>query len=89
MNTLHRICLWMVLAMTGQVLVPGQAALCAGRNAEGRGQRSHAGRRNMWSFDKDKAGSVPQGWKVAETRGQGTPAKWQVVRDGTAPSVEG
>jgi len=38
------------------------------------------------TFDRDKVGSVPRGWKVAETRGQGTPAKWQVVEDDTAPS---
>lgn len=33
----------------------------------------------MWSFDKDSAGSVPQGFAVAV-------GEWKVVEDGTAPS---
>jgi len=41
---------------------------------------------NMWSFERDKIGSVPKGWKVAETGGQGKPATWQVVTDKSAPS---
>ncbi len=39
-----------------------------------------------WNFDKDKVGAVPAGWVVAETSGRGTPAKWEVVADNTAPS---
>ncbi len=39
----------------------------------------------MWSFEKDKAGFAPKSWKVAETRGKGTPATWQVVEDNSAP----
>ena len=86
MKTLHRICLSVVLVMTGLILVSEREAFCAERGASGRGQRSRGGRRDMWSFEKDKAGFVPKGWKVAETRGQGTPAKWQVMEDDTAPS---
>jgi len=41
----------------------------------------------IWSFDRDAAGSVPQGWEVAETAGRGTPATWEVVADATAPSA--
>ena len=41
---------------------------------------------HVWSFDKNAVGSVPKGWKVAETAGQGTPATWRVVADTTAPS---
>ncbi len=82
MRTFHRIGLSMVLVMTGLILVLEQAAFCAERIAAGRGQ---GGRRTMGSFEKDKIGSVPQGWKVAETRAQGTPATWQVVKDNTAP----
>jgi len=85
MKTLHKICLSMVLVITGLVLVFEQEASCAERGGSGRGQRGRGAQRNMWSFEKDKADSVPQSWKVAETRGQGTPATWQVVKDGSAP----
>ncbi len=86
MRTPHRICSLVVLVMIGQVLIPEQGAFCAERGASGGGQRGRGGRRNTWSFEKDKTGSIPRGWKVTETRGQGTPAKWQVVEDDAAPS---
>ena len=38
------------------------------------------------TFDRDKVGSIPTDWKVAETRGKGTPATWQVSKDPAAPS---
>jgi len=85
MSTLHKICLSIILVTIGLVLVPEQEAFCAERGASGRGQRGGGGRRDMWSFEKDEAGSVPQGWKVAETGGKGTPAAWQVVEDDSAP----
>ena len=44
------------------------------------------GRYEVWSFDNSWVGSVPKGWKVAETAGRGTPARWQVVSDSDAPS---
>ncbi len=42
-----------------------------------------------WNFDKDMQGSVPAGWKVAETGGMkktNTMATWEVVADSSAPS---
>ena len=75
----------MVLVMTGLVLMLEQEAFCAQRGGSGRGQRGRGAQRDMWSFEKDKAGSVPRGWKVAETGGKGTPATWQVVEDDSAP----
>ncbi len=36
-----------------------------------------------WSFEKSEVGSVPNGWKVAETKGKGKPATWEVVPGGT------
>jgi len=44
------------------------------------------GRYEVWSFDTNWVGSVPKGWKIAETAGQGKPAKWQVVHDSGAAS---
>jgi len=44
------------------------------------------GTERAWSFDKDSVGSLPKGWKVAETGGQGKLATWQVVADQSAPS---
>jgi len=40
----------------------------------------------VWTFDKDKVGEVPAGWRPAETNGRGTPGLWKVVRDDTAPT---
>jgi len=48
--------------------------------------QSEGGRYEVWTFDKDKAGSVPRGWKAAETAGQGKAATWQVIADESAPS---
>jgi len=45
-----------------------------------------AGGQEIWSFDKDQAGSVPRGWKVAETAGQGKAAAWEVIPHESAPS---
>ncbi len=45
--------------------------------------RRRSGRTN---FDRDEVGSVPRGWKVAETGGKGKLATWQVIADASAPS---
>jgi hypothetical protein len=39
-----------------------------------------------WRFDKEMVGSLPAGWKVAETSSRSTPGTWQIVADSTAPS---
>jgi len=51
-----------------------------------RGGGFPAGDQEIWSFDKDQAGSAPPSWKVAETAGQGKAATWQVIADDSAPS---
>jgi len=59
------------------------------REGRSREREERGGRKvrvRVFSFDKDKPGTVPRGWKVAETAGQGHPAKWQVIRDKTAPT---
>ncbi len=38
-----------------------------------------------WDFDDSAAGSLPPGWKVEATGQEQATAKWQVVRDVTAP----
>jgi hypothetical protein len=43
-----------------------------------------AGHRRTWTFDKDRVGEIPKGWQVAETAATGTPAKWEVVADGSS-----
>ncbi len=35
-----------------------------------------------WSFDNEKIGSVPKGWKAAETAGTGKIATWKVISGG-------
>jgi len=37
------------------------------------------------SFAKETVGSIPSGWQIAETNGKGTPAKWEIVEDPSAP----
>jgi hypothetical protein len=32
-----------------------------------------------WLFEQSEVGSVPKGWKVAETNGTGKPATWEVI----------
>ncbi len=39
-----------------------------------------------WSFERDRLGSVSEGWRVAETNGAGSPATWKIVAD--SASVE-
>ena len=34
------------------------------------------------TFEKNEVGSVPKGWKVAETRGKGKTATWEVISGG-------
>jgi len=76
MKNLYKICLSVVIVITGL------AYLTSGGLASLAGQQTFS---NVWSFERDKPGSVPQGWKVAETGGKGTPAIWQVVKDDSAP----
>ncbi len=40
----------------------------------------------MFNFDGDEVGKVPSGIRIAETAGAGTPAVWEVVKDGQTPS---
>ncbi len=42
------------------------------------------GLKREWNFEQDAVGSIPKGWKVAETGGVGKLATWQVVADPTA-----
>jgi hypothetical protein len=39
-----------------------------------------------WSFGRAQAGSLPRGWRAAETNGKGNLAKWEVVKDDSAPT---
>ncbi len=40
----------------------------------------------VWRFDSEKVAHVPAGIELNETAGAGTPAKWKVVPEPTAPS---
>ncbi len=40
----------------------------------------------VMSFDDAAVGTVPAGWRIAETAGKGKTAKWAVVKDESAPS---
>jgi len=76
-RNLANITLFLVIAISLSVLVGS----CGSFRSE-----FGPGRYEVWSFDKNWVGSVPKGWKIAETAGRGRPANWQVVRDTDAPS---
>jgi len=42
---------------------------------------------HTWTFDDAKTGSVPAGFRLAETGGAGSPATWEIVADPTAPTA--
>jgi hypothetical protein len=46
---------------------------------------TQAAKIQSWDFDDAAAGSLPNGWKVEATGQEQATAKWQVVRDATAP----
>jgi len=79
MKNFKKLCLALVLVMVGSALVSAQPG------DSGRNQRRGQFRSDVWSFEKDTAGSIPKSWKVAETAGKGTPAQWQVMPDDSAP----
>ncbi len=39
-----------------------------------------------WNFENVPVGKIPEGWKIEATRQQGPLAKWEVIKDKTAPS---
>jgi len=43
------------------------------------------GHEKRWTFEKAELGTVPDGWRIAETNGQGEPGVWEIIRDDTAP----
>ena len=70
----------MVLATVGLF-----AGLVCAQDTTGKG-KGKAGRGPV-NFDDQTVGAVPTGWKVAETGGKGKLAKWEVIKDATAPSA--
>ncbi len=42
---------------------------------------------DSWSFEQDKTGTVPTGWKIAETNGTGRTAVWKIVKDKSSSNV--
>jgi len=66
--------------MNGHRVRMGLAVVAAGVVAvladEGKSEKE-------WGFEKCKAGSVPKGWQVAETGGEGKLATWAVVAGGS------
>lgn len=74
----------MTVKSSGRLLLA--AALSAVLLTSCKSGRQDSGART-WSFDQDRAGAVPEGWHPAETGGEGTPATWEVVRDGAAPGA--
>lgn len=65
--------------MNGKRTGIGMAVVALGLLAAYAGERERE-----WDFGNDAMGSVPKGWKVAETHGRGTPATWAVVEDRSA-----
>jgi len=70
-----------VLFIAGSILGLG----CAARQAATQGKEGQP--QSNSNFDNQSPGSLPVGWKVAETAGKGKPGNWQVKADPTAPSA--
>ncbi len=48
--------------------------------------KDSAEHRSVWSFEQDKVGSVPKGYKIAATNEKDKLATWQVVLDKSSPA---
>lgn len=72
----------MVLATVGLF-----AGLVCAQDTTGKGKGKGKAGRGPVNFDDQTVGAVPTGWKVAETGGKGKLAKWEVIKDATAPSA--
>ena len=70
--------------MNGSVIRIGLAAMVVGVVAV---LADEGGLEKEWTFDQDKLGSVPKGWLVAETGGEGKLATWEVVESGSSQVV--
>jgi len=44
------------------------------------------GGEQVWTSDSDPVGSIPAGWRAAETNGKGNLGKWEVIKDDSSPS---
>jgi hypothetical protein len=43
-------------------------------------------KKQVWNFEREKAGSLPAGWEAAETNGKGEIATWEIIKDAKAQS---
>lgn len=68
-----------------EVRITGDGVLL-GKELEEEEEHECRGRRKVWWFEEGKLGSIPKGWKVAETSGEGKLATWKVITDKAAPS---
>jgi hypothetical protein len=67
--------------MNGSMIKIGLAAMVVSVVAS---LADEGGSGKEWTFEQDKVGSVPKGWQVAETGGEGKLAAWAVVADESA-----
>ena len=74
MRTLQSILMMLILGMVFVISVWTQPVLAD--------EHDNQTDDKVWSFEKDEIGSIPKGWKVAETRGNEKTATWQVISDG-------
>ena len=74
MRTLQSILMMLILGMVFVISVWTQPVLAD--------EHDNQTDDKVWSFEKDEIGSIPKGWKVAETRGNEKTAIWQVISDG-------
>ena len=80
-------CLTLNLAIFAVVFcfASGQMVCAAEAKTEQPKGKTTSRNRGDVSFAKDAIGSVPNGWQITETNGKGTPAKWEIVEDPSAP----
>jgi len=76
MRDLRKKSWWTILIVLGVVAMSLQAAFAVAEARE-----------NQWIFDKEKAGTIPDGWQAGETNSKGNPGKWEISKDKSAPSA--
>ncbi|MCP4707984.1 MAG: hypothetical protein GY869_05120 [Planctomycetes bacterium] len=86
MKILQNIVLSMIILTMGLAFISQSQISSAEAKVFDNNQQRRTTRIGSWTFERDEVGAVPRGWQVAETRGRGTPAQWQVKADPTAPS---
>jgi len=82
--TRNRVKTALLSLMSGILFV--SLGVAAKTTTEQAGSTQAATATQVWNFDTTAPGTLPAGWTVASTNGNGAVAQWQVIEDRSAPS---